>query len=232
MADDEQQGGGDGAEQNKTATPTPEEIKAQRKQAIEKFSIDAQRRAIEAGRNAEGTSGGGSSAPEIDLTEVDPKVAAQIRKIVEDAQKKDEHVRTLARFGIEQARKVKALEIGAEFSLDKDEIAEIEKALAGANNPDTLDLAGREIIINLKADGSFGKIEKPGEKPKKEVDGEKLPPVDSGRSSGGNVLTALQQKIDAIDPADPKAASELDKLEAEMKKAQAAFEDRAKKRAS
>ena len=128
----------------------------------------------------------------------------------------------------------KALEIGMEFGLHKDEIQGIDKALSGANNPDAIDLSGREIVIKLREDGTFApKAAKKDDKTKSNPDDGKaanLPPVDTGRGSGANRIKALDEKIDAIDPNDPNAEAELAKLYAEVQQEQKRFEQRASRR--
>lgn len=212
--------------------PTPEEVKAARKAVIEKLGGEARTSALST--VAPDTSRRDDDEEvELDLDGVDEKTAKAIRRTLKDTGRS---ARTIAAFALEQARKAKALEIGLEFGLEKDEIEGIQKALSGANNPDAIDLSGREIVVKLREDGTFApqakaKAEPKGKK-KDEVDGDNLPQVDTGRGSGANRIKALEEKIDAIDESDPNAEAELAKLYAEVQKEQRAFEARQRRRAS
>lgn len=213
--------------------PTPDEAKAARKSAIEKLSIEAQKNALNSAAPADGTRRDDDDEVDVDLDGVDDKTAKAIRKTLREAREKDKSIRTIAQFGLEQARKAKAFEIGLEFGLDRDEVEGIQKALSGANNPDAIDLSGREIVMKLKEDGTFAPQAAPkGGSKKGAVDGDNLPPVDQGRSSGANRVKALEEKIDAIDPADPNAEAELAKLYGEVQREQKAFAERQRRRNS
>jgi len=206
----------------KDKQPTPEEAKAARRAKIDKLSLTAQQQAANKGSDDKPTVTG--DFDDVDLDGVDAKTAAAIRKALDAGKSSNEHLRTMARFSMEQVRKVKALEIARDFDLDTEETAEIEKALSGANTPEQADLAARGLVITLREDGSFAKADAPAKKPKAESkDGRQF---DSGRSAGGAKVNALLDKIEEIDPSDPEAEKKLAALKKEVDAAQRAFMER------
>ncbi len=216
--------GGEGGEGQK---PDPEAQKAARKAAIEKFGLETARAA----------QGGGQQTKDdddftVDLDGVDENVAKAVRVALKHAADVQRGAQTLANYGMEQARKVAALEVGAEFGLDKDEVAELTKAFESARNPDALDLSRREIVIKLREDGTFASA-KPtaaGKKPATKPDGTDARKFDEGRGSGGNQAAALAEKIEAIDASTPEGMAELAKLEKQVMAAQTRYTERAQRR--
>lgn len=222
MADDvTNPGGGEG---DKTQ-PTPEEIKAARRAAIEKVGIEVVRGAAPAAAAPAVVESDDDDVFEIDLEGVSAEQAKAIRKALKEGRDAARGAQTIAGYAMEQARRVAALEIQAELGLDADEVKELERSLAAATRPDQLDLTRRELVIKLKSDGSFAKpVTKPAAKGGKEPKDERT--FDSGRGSGGNQSAALQAKIDAIDLTKPGAMEELAKLQKEVDDAQARFNER------
>lgn len=214
-ADDAQSGD----DQNKETTkPNQDDTAAARKAAIEKLGLQAEREALNQSRPQQ------QETPEIDdeldFEGIDKEQAKNIKAAVRKAKQLSEHVTQLADFGIQQARKVKAFEIAKELDAYSD-VEDFEKALSNAKTPGELDLRAREILIELKADGSF---KKPDEQPK----GGKQPPApnrqfDNGRGNAGNERQTLLDEIDAIKPDDPKAQEKLAALEKRVMAAQDRF---------
>ncbi len=215
---------GAGGEDNK---PDPEAQKAARKAAIEKFGLETARAA----------QGGGSQQQqdgelEVDLDGVDEATAKAVRAALKHANDVQKGAQTLANYGMEQARKVAALEVGAEFGLDKDEVDELVKAFESARTPDALDLSRREIVIKLREDGTFApsKPAAAGKKPAVDNQSKDTRKFDDGRGSGGNQAAALKEKLDAIDPTTPEGMAELARLETQVMAAQARYTERAQRR--
>lgn len=199
--------------------PTPDEQKAARRALLEKFEVESARNAPPQQQQQSD-----DDDESIDLTGLDPQVAAAIKRKLKRANDKDKHVATLAEFGIEQAQRAKALELGREFQLDDAEVASVQKALKNSRTPDAVDLAGRELAIKFREDGTVV-VAKPAANTGT-PDGGTPPPVDQGKGSGANRAAALLEKIDAIDPYDPKGAEKLAEYEKEMQAAQTRFMQR------
>lgn len=204
--------------------PTPEDQKAARRALLERFEVESARNAPPQQQQQSD-----DDDESIDLSGLDPQVANAIKRKLKRANDKDKHVATLAEFGIEQAQRAKALELGREFQLDDAEIASVQKALKNARTPDAVDLAGRELAIKFREDGTVV-VAKPAAKAPTNDSGGTPPPVDQSRGSGANRAAALLEKIDEIDPYDPKAAEKMDALKKEADAAQARFMQRASSR--
>lgn len=207
--------GGDQGDQNKPQ-PTPEEVKAARRLAIEKLGLEFAR-------------GGGGNSPqnvqqtppqvpnedfEIDLDGVDPAQAKAIKAALAKAGKVQTSAQQIAEYGMQQARRVAALEIARD--LNDFEIAdEVEKALAGARTPDALDISKRELVIKLREDGSFAAPKEAAATLKEagKQNSSSKPKFDEGRGNAGNEKAALMDEIDKIDPSDPDADKKLAQLE-------------------
>ncbi len=208
--------------------PDPEAQKAARKAAIEKFGLETARASVAQG----GSQSQDGGEFEVDLDGVDETTAKAVRAALKHAGDVQKGAQALANFGMEQARKVAALEVGAEFGLDKDEVDELSKAFETARTPDALDLSRREIIIKLREDGTFAptKTAAAGKKPAVDNQSKDTRKFDDGRGSGGNQAAALKEKLDAIDPTTPEGMTELAKLETQVMAAQARYTERAQRR--
>lgn len=218
-----------GGKAPETVTPTPEQVKAARRTLLDKFEVESARTS-QSPQTQQNDDSDDDEA--VDLTGLDPQVASAIRKKLKAADAKSKHVNTLAQFGIEQAQRAKALELGREFGLDDDEIARVQKALGSARNPDAVDLAGRELAIKLREDGSVTVAAAPKGKQDDSGGGTTPPPVDQGRGGGSNRAAVLADKLDAIDPyADPAENQKLlDSLKKDADAAQSRFMERAGRR--
>lgn len=216
--------GGEG-EGNK---PDPEAAKAARKAAIEKFGLEAARASTNQGDGQRQQ----NDDLDIDLDGVDEATAKAVRAALKHAGDVQQGAQALAKYGMEQARRVAALEVGAEFGLEKDEVDELVKAFEAARTPDALDLSRREIVIKLREDGTIAptKPAAAGKKPAVDNQSKDTRRFDDGRGSGGNQQAALAEKIDAIDPSTPEGMAELAKLAPQVEAAQKRYTERAMRR--
>ena len=219
------------ADDGKGDEPTPEQVRAARRAAIERVSVDVSRGTPAAPSAPVVDAPAGDDAFDIDLTDVPAETAKAIRTALKEGKAAQQSAQTIAGFAMEQARRVAALEIQTELGLDADEVKEIERALQSATRPDQLDLTRRELVIKLKTDGTFAPPAKPADKKKggdaPSGDKRDTRTFDTGRSSGNNEVAVLMKKIDEIDASKPGAMDELEKLRGEVEAAQKRFTERA-----
>jgi len=209
--------GGDGGDKGNLPDPAvaaaakaAADLKGKRKDFLARQAIKAQQDAV--------TRGGGdqqqTAGDEIDLTGVEPATAAKIRAALEDRTKVRGVVSDALKFGMEGSRKAKAYELASELGVEKDEIPDLIASLSSARTPEELDLRARELILEFKADGSLAPVKATAKKDGETPEGERK--FDTGRSTSANRTSALLEKIDQIDMADPDAIAKLDKLKGEV----------------
>lgn len=202
------------------ARKAAEALSARRKDFLTRQSLKAQQDAVRQGGGGDG-GGGDAGGDEIDLSGVDPAIAAKIRLAMDDRKKVRGVVSDALKFGMEQGRKAKAHEIASELAIEKEQIPELIAALSNARTPEELDLRAKELVIEFKSDGTLASVVKPAAEKKEGETPEGERKFDTGRSTSANRTSALLEKIDQIDPADPKAQEKLDALKKEVDAAQA-----------
>ncbi len=226
MADETQQNGDGGNGEGGDNQPDPQaealkaaaDLKAKRKDFLAKQSLKAQQDAIQRGNDQQQQADSG----EIDLTGVDAVTATKIREALADRTKVRGVVSDALKFGMEQGRKAKALEIASELGIDKDEVPDLITSLSSARTPEELELRAKELVLEFKSDGSLAtpSVAPAGDKKKGETPEDKRT-FDQGRSTSANRTSALLEKIDQIDMNDPEALTKLDALKKDVDAAQA-----------
>lgn len=194
-----------------------EALKVKRKDFLARQSLKAQQ---DAARNGGGSgSDGDATGDDIDLSGItDEATKTAVRAALADRKKVRGVVSEALKFGMEQGRKAKAHEIASELAIEKDEIPDLIASLSSARTPEELELRARELVLEFKADGSLAPV-KPADKKGEQPEGEQRK-FDTGRSTSANRTSALLEKIDQIDPSDPKAQEKLEALKKDVDAAQ------------
>jgi hypothetical protein len=106
-----------------------------------------------------------------------------------------------------------------------DDVKDLEYSLQGARTPAELDLAKREIRLELAGESASSKPGSDGDKPpvKGEGSGRRF---DGGRGKGSNKSAKLIKSINDIDPSDPEASKKLDELFGEVMQTQERYSAR------
>ncbi len=210
------EGGGEQADEQAKADAAAAALKQKRTDFLARQAVKAQQDALRQGV----TGGNNEQTDDIDLTDVPEPARAAIRAALDDRRKVRGVVSEALKFGMESSRKAKAYELASELAIDKDGIPDLIASLTSANTPEQLELRAKELVIEFKSDGSLAApVVKPADKKGEQPDAERK--FDTGRSSSANRTSALLEKIDQIDPADPKAQAMLEALKKDVDAAQA-----------
>lgn len=206
--------GGDG--DNGDVNPAAEAAKKlaeERKASLAKRAEDAERVTAEDAARARSAAASAEAENKygVDLSGVeDAELRGEIKEALDDGKTMRKVAGDLATYGMQQARHAAALDIAIELEM-LDSVKEIEASLKGAKTPAELELARREVRLELASDNPPAKPKGDGdEDPNKGKGGGRR--FDGARGTGANLRAELIKKINAIDPTDPEAEKELEKL--------------------
>lgn len=201
-----------------------EALKAKRKEALDKRTADAEKAAAEESerRAAAARAAEAESTYGVDVSGIeDEGLRKEVGDALEDGKKMRQNAAQLAEYGINQARRAAALEIAIELGM-LDSVKEIEASLRGARTPKELELASREVRLELASEEASAGSKKDDDEPSEEKGGGGRR-FDTGRGRGSNQAAELVKKINDIDPTDPESAKKLDELYGQVQEAQARF---------